>query len=67
MTNETGKKSPEMVEFLNAFTEKAFGTKFSPTDVCPTCGRESFRDKLSLKEFKISHMCQKCQDEVFGI
>lgn len=38
--------------------------------ICPICGRsirkEEFRDSLSLKEFGISGMCQKCQDEVFG-
>jgi len=36
--------------------------------ICPTCGKEigKFRDKLSLKEFGISGMCQACQDSVFG-
>lgn len=38
---------------------------------CPTCGTQfdpdnHFRDALSLKEFTISRMCQKCQDSVFG-
>ena len=28
---------------------------------------ESFRDALSRKEFGISGMCQKCQDETFGV
>lgn len=36
---------------------------------CPTCQRkvneDSFVDSLSKKEFKISGMCQECQDEVF--
>jgi len=34
---------------------------------CPTCGGEigEFRDVLSQKEFGISGMCQKCQDETF--
>lgn len=34
---------------------------------CPTCGKKigKFRDALSEKEFKISKMCQDCQDEVF--
>lgn len=36
---------------------------------CRTCGKEinpgHFRDRLSAKEFRISGMCQKCQDEVF--
>jgi len=37
---------------------------------CPTCGAvinpNEFKDELSKKEFGISGMCQKCQDEVFG-
>lgn len=42
------------------------------TDVatCPTCKEQfdsiSLRNEESRKEFKISGMCQKCQDEVFG-
>lgn len=34
------------------------------------CGREGiegeFRDELSRKEYSISGLCQKCQDEVFS-
>lgn len=35
--------------------------------VCTTCGSTvtEFRDELSAKEFTISGMCQRCQDEVF--
>jgi RNA polymerase-binding transcription factor DksA len=35
---------------------------------CPTCGGPigEFKDELSRKEFKISGMCQKCQDKIFG-
>lgn len=36
---------------------------------CPFCGQEidinSFKDELSLKEFKISGLCQECQDDFF--
>jgi hypothetical protein len=36
---------------------------------CPFCGKkvnpEDFRDGASVKEFGISGLCQKCQDEVF--
>lgn len=34
---------------------------------CPMCGRKitPFRDTLSLKEFRISGMCQKCMDKTF--
>jgi hypothetical protein len=38
---------------------------------CPVCGEPvtptpGFRDELSIQEFKISGMCQGCQDEIFG-
>tara|TARA_R100001129_G_scaffold173150_3_gene144356 strand:+ start:759 stop:947 length:189 start_codon:yes stop_codon:yes gene_type:complete len=37
-------------------------------DLCATCGSDdlTLKDDLSAKEFLISGMCQKCQDEVFG-
>lgn len=37
---------------------------------CPFCGKpvdpNSFRDELSKREFQISGLCQKCQDDFFG-
>jgi hypothetical protein len=37
---------------------------------CPLCGNPidetEFRDELSRKEFELSHMCQKCQDDAFA-
>ena len=37
---------------------------------CPFCGKAihpnlEFRDTLSLKEYRISGLCQKCQDKTF--
>jgi hypothetical protein len=38
--------------------------------LCPFCGcpitTEDFKDELSKEEFKISGLCQKCQDDMFG-
>lgn len=36
---------------------------------CVSCGGEgnNFRDDLSRKEYTISGLCQKCQDEYFGL
>lgn len=38
---------------------------------CPICDKKiiesDFRDYLSKKEFRISGMCQSCQDKVFGM
>ena len=37
---------------------------------CPFCQKEvhlnSFRNELSRKEYGISGICQKCQDDFFG-
>ncbi|MGQ9570186.1 MAG: hypothetical protein ACUVUQ_04960 [Thermodesulfovibrionales bacterium] len=37
-------------------------------DYCVWCNEKitSFRDALSYKEWKISGLCQKCQDKTFG-
>ena len=34
---------------------------------CALCGKEveGFNDQLSAKEFRISHLCQDCQDATF--
>lgn len=38
---------------------------------CPGCGAaihrpEDFRNEISRREYRISGLCQKCQDQVFG-
>lgn len=72
VTNPEGtNKSPEMEAFLNKLTKATFGRERTG-DVCVTCGStkvkpEDFRDDLSRKEFRISKMCQVCQDSVFGV
>lgn len=48
---------------------KPLSRKFFDDGSCPHCKQsicfENFKDKLSLKEFTISGLCQKCQDETF--
>ena len=36
-------------------------------DKCVSCGGDAtqFKDELSAKEYRISGLCQRCQDEVF--
>jgi uncharacterized CHY-type Zn-finger protein len=38
------------------------------SSTCVMCGgvATEFRDALSEKEYKISFMCQKCQDDFYG-
>ena len=35
--------------------------------LCPMCSKKitGFKNKISEKEYSISGMCQKCQDEIF--
>lgn len=39
-------------------------------NLCPMCKKEidfnEFKDELSRREFKISGLCQHCQDSIFG-
>ena len=43
--------------------------KAAADGICPFCGKkvntEDFKDELSRQEFRISGLCQKCQDETF--
>ena len=59
-------KSPEMRAFCNEFARAALGWDSNPAH-CRTCNGTvgPFRDSLSRREYDISGMCQKCQDEIF--
>lgn len=64
-------KSPKMTQALDQISKGLFGRSRSEClerRVCPICGgpADTFHDSLSRKENKISGMCQKCQDEIFG-
>ncbi|WP_298751950.1 hypothetical protein [uncultured Arcobacter sp.] len=62
-------KTPEMDDFQKQFA-KILGWSGND-DECRTCNKKvntqtDFKDKLSLKEYSISGMCQECQDKIFG-
>jgi len=64
-------KSPEMVALLDLFSLDAFGRKRSECiaqKICVCCGEsaDSFDDLISRKEYGISGLCQKCQDDTFS-
>lgn len=56
----------------NIMTQMGFGQEVEDVHngICPACKNTvdptSFRDELSQREFKISGLCQACQDEIFG-
>jgi hypothetical protein len=43
--------------------------KLKDKGLCPMCKQTigPFRDALSKREFHISGLCQKCQDQVFSL
>jgi hypothetical protein len=64
-------KTPEMENYLGEITRKIFG-RSRQDSACVTCGspkikQEDFRNIRSWDEFGISHMCQACQDDTFGV
>ena len=67
---EPTQKSGEIDQFIT----KATGIQRRESikkEVCSICHKKvdleiDFRDRISLKEYSISGMCQECQDKVFG-
>ena len=60
-------RDPKLQEFIdNLFPKEAERIKEGK---CPFCGEtinmDDFKDDLSRREFEISGMCQKCQDDFF--
>ena len=59
-------KTEEMRNFIEALfpgTKKAI-----ENHKCPVCKDDVgyFKDAISVKEYEISGMCQRCQDRIFG-
>lgn len=50
--------------------KRIFGTAYDP-GTCPYCDRHfdpvsEFRDQMSIREYWVSGLCQKCQDQALG-
>lgn len=63
-------KSATTEELLENLSQELYG-RSRKDNCCVKCGstkvnHEDFTDKLSRKEFELTHWCQICQDEVFG-
>lgn len=64
-------KDKNISSILDSFAQMAYGRTRSESqeaNICVMCGGAAifFKDLLSKKEYKISGMCQKCQDKFFG-
>jgi hypothetical protein len=63
----TEQQSADLLDILGIremIAERKFGR-------CPFCHKqvqpEQFRNEISLREYRISGLCQGCQDEMFGV
>ena len=59
-----------MVEVVNRVGKQLFGktrTRALDTHTCICCGKPAidFKDQKSEVEWRLTGLCQKCQDEVF--
>jgi hypothetical protein len=62
-------KAPVIENLLSMLSKKIGGSGRDGIH-CSICNKEvkdeEFKDELSRKEYKISQMCQKCQDRMFS-
>ena len=68
------KRSRGLQKFTGNSAKKQFGvsqTEAKEKGICVFCHKKinlkNFRDELSIKEYKILGLCQKCQDKTFGV
>ncbi len=64
-------KKTEKADGIDEFITRNFGVdrgECIEANNCTMCEATdvTFRDSLSVKEYRISGMCQTCQDRVFG-
>ena len=65
---EATKKAKEIDNVITKLTGKDRQETVKAA-TCMTCDNTdlTFRDQLSREEYRISGMCQSCQDETFGV
>lgn len=62
---------PSLNALIRALSEPEVSQRDSfarSTHTCKICGKSArrFRDSISAFEYKVSAICQKCQDKYFG-
>jgi len=70
MTKPMDNKSPEIKTTLEAMfpgTQEAVDHGKCPLCLAKIDKNKDFRDALSIREYYISGMCQKCQDSIWGV
>jgi hypothetical protein len=68
---EPTKKAPEIEKFLEGISGRTTAIHDNKCIQPPLgCGKPvvmaDFKNEISRREYRISGLCQKCQDEIFG-
>jgi len=65
--NEPTSKAPAIDMFMSLVTGKSREQQIA-AGLCMWCPKDAkvFKDDLSRSEYRISGMCQECQDKTFG-
>ena len=65
--DEPTSKAPAIDLAISRLTGKSREQQLA-AGLCMTCSGEAkeFKNELSRKEYRISGMCQTCQDDIFG-
>ena len=60
-------KTLELLEIFSAATYRSSYTNAKAGKTCIRCGKpaKAFRDSSARLEYKVSALCQRCQDECF--
>ena len=68
MSFEPTHKSPSLEDLISQLTGKSRPDTIRAGG-CVTCDttKVEFKNKISEREYRISGMCQSCQDSVFGV
>ena len=58
-----------LLDIFSSPTYKANYAKAKATNTCIRCGKPAkvFREASARIEYKVSALCQRCQDECFGV
>jgi hypothetical protein len=71
--SEPTEKAPAIREMLDDLSKAITGRVASESikeDICVRCGKpvtsNSFTDECSRREYRITGLCQVCQDQIFG-
>jgi len=64
-------RAPNVQKFVDILAKQIYGRTIldaKTQNICLKCGKQvgKFKDDISVREFGITGICQRCQDNIFG-